>query len=57
MLQGGFTLWIAYGIALRNLAIIVPNTVAFLVGVATILIAVRFREGREAPVGASGRDA
>jgi uncharacterized protein with PQ loop repeat len=48
VLQVGFTLWIAYGIALGNVAIIVPNSVAFLVGVATILIAVRFRAGREA---------
>ena len=33
----------AYGIALRNLAIIVPNSVAFLVGAATIAIAFRYR--------------
>ena len=44
VLQVGFTLWVAYGIALRNVAIIVPNSVAFLVGVATILIAMRFRD-------------
>jgi MtN3 and saliva related transmembrane protein len=42
----GFTLWIAYGIALRNAALIVPNTLALLVGMATIAIAVRFRESR-----------
>ena len=46
VLQVGFSLWIAYGVALRNVAIIVPNSVAFLIGVATILIAVRYREGR-----------
>lgn len=45
VLQVGFSLWIAYGIALRNVAIIVPNSVAFLIGVATILIAVHYREG------------
>ena len=45
VLQVGFTLWISYGIALGNLAIIVPNTVAFLVGVATIAIAIRYRHG------------
>lgn len=44
VLQIGFTLWIAYGIALANPAIIIPNSVAFLVGVATILIALRFRD-------------
>ena len=43
VLQIGFTLWIAYGIALRNAAIIVPNGVALLVGAATIGVAFRFR--------------
>ena len=43
VLQVGFTLWIAYGISLGNVAIIVPNSVAFLVGAATIAIALRFR--------------
>lgn len=44
VLQIGFTLWIAYGLSLGNLAIAVPNTVAFLVGAATIAIALRFRD-------------
>jgi MtN3 and saliva related transmembrane protein len=39
----GFGLWISYGIAARNLALIVPNTVAMLIGAATIAIAVRLR--------------
>ena len=43
VLQVGFTLWVAYGISLRNPAIIVPNAVALLVGAATIAIAFRFR--------------
>ena len=43
VLQVGFTLWVAYGVALRNLAIIVPNGVAFLIGTATIAIALRYR--------------
>ncbi len=43
VLQIGFTLWIAYGVSLGNLAIAVPNTVAFLVGATTIAIAFRFR--------------
>ena len=47
VLEIGFSLWIAYGIALRNLAIIVPNSVAFLVGAATILIAYRYRQPRD----------
>jgi uncharacterized protein with PQ loop repeat len=41
----GFSVWIAYGIALRNLALIVPNTIALLVGVATIAVALRYRSG------------
>ncbi len=47
VLEIGFTLWIAYGIALRNLAIVVPNSVAFMVGGATILIAHRYRRPRD----------
>lgn len=43
VLQVGFTLWITYGVALGNPAIIVPNSVAFLVGVLTLTITVRYR--------------
>jgi MtN3 and saliva related transmembrane protein len=43
VLQIGFTLWILYGIALRNPAIVVPNSVAMLVGAATIAVAFRYR--------------
>ena len=39
----GFLLWIGYGIASRNLALIVPNTVSLLIGVSTIAIALRLR--------------
>lgn len=39
----GFALWFAYGIALRNLAIVLPNALAFVVDGATIAIALRFR--------------
>jgi MtN3 and saliva related transmembrane protein len=39
----GFILWLSYGIALRNPAIIVPNVVATVVCTATILIALRYR--------------
>ena len=44
VLEIGFALWIAYGISLPNLAIIVPNVVAMTVGLATILVARHFRE-------------
>jgi MtN3 and saliva related transmembrane protein len=40
----GFGLWIGYGIAARNLALIVPNTVALLIGVSTVAIALRLRK-------------
>ena len=54
VLQIGFSLWIAYGVALRNLAIMVPNSVGFLVGAATIAIALRYRNpGQEARHGAT----
>jgi MtN3 and saliva related transmembrane protein len=44
VLELGFTLWIAYGIALGNAALIVPNSVAFVIGAATIAITVRYRQ-------------
>lgn len=40
----GFVLWLAYGIALGNAALIVPNFVAFTIGLSTIVIAYRFRD-------------
>jgi MtN3 and saliva related transmembrane protein len=39
----GFVLWFAYGIAASNLALIVPNAVAAVVIVATIMVALRYR--------------
>lgn len=39
----GFLLWLAYGIALGNAALIVPNTVAAVVSVLTIVTVLRFR--------------
>lgn len=41
----GFMLWVAYGISIGNLALIVPNAVAFAVGVATVFVALRYRTG------------
>lgn len=43
VLELGFTLWIAYGIALGNAALVVPNSVAFVIGAATIGIAWQYR--------------
>jgi len=39
----GFLLWLAYGVASDNWAIIVPNVVAALVSLATILVTLRYR--------------
>jgi MtN3 and saliva related transmembrane protein len=39
----GFLLWLAYGIVASNLALVVPNAVAAVVIVATILVALRYR--------------
>jgi MtN3 and saliva related transmembrane protein len=39
----GFLLWLAYGIALGNWAMIVPNVVAAIVIVATMLVTLRYR--------------
>jgi uncharacterized protein with PQ loop repeat len=39
----GFILWLSYGIALHNAAIIVPNIVAAVVSIATILVSLHYR--------------
>ena len=41
----GFVLWLSYEIAARNLALIVPNGVALLIGASTIAIAVQLGHG------------
>lgn len=43
LLNVGFLVWLIYGLALPNLAIVVPNMVAFVVGAATIAVALRLR--------------
>jgi MtN3 and saliva related transmembrane protein len=39
----GFLLWLAYGIAADNYALIIPNAVAAVVIAATITVALRYR--------------
>ena len=46
VLNVGFALWLAYGVALGNAALVVPNTIAFLVGTVTLAVAVRLRYAR-----------
>lgn len=43
VLLPGFALWIAYGMARADLALIVPNVVAILVGTTTITVAMLLR--------------
>ena len=47
ILLAGFLLWISYGIAARNLVLIIPNTVALLVGLSLIAVALRLRRRRQ----------
>ena len=40
----GFALWMAYGVAASNLALIIPNAVAAIVITATIAVTWRYRK-------------
>jgi MtN3 and saliva related transmembrane protein len=52
VLQVGFALWIAYGASIGNWPLVIPNSIAALVGIALMAIAWRYRKG--AGVGLSG---
>ena len=43
ILLAGFLLWIAYGIAAGNMWLVVPNSIALLVGLTLIAVALRLR--------------
>jgi MtN3 and saliva related transmembrane protein len=43
ILLAGFLLWISYGIAAGNLVLVIPNSVALLVGVALVMVVLRLR--------------
>jgi uncharacterized protein with PQ loop repeat len=43
VLQVGFGLWVAYGLALQNPVLVVPNSLASLTGAGTLLVAWRYR--------------
>ena len=50
ILLAGFLLWISYGIAAGNMVLVIPNSVALLVGIALVTVARRLRHqhaGRE----------
>jgi MtN3 and saliva related transmembrane protein len=40
----GFVIWTTYGTVIQRPALVIANSVAFVVGVITILVARRFRE-------------
>jgi MtN3 and saliva related transmembrane protein len=50
----GFTLWVAYGISLQNAALIIPNFVALVVGVVTVIVARRYRTPTTPTPGSAG---
>lgn len=54
VLLPGFALWIAYGMARSDLALIVPNAVAMLMGITTIWVVMLLRR-RAARAGAPNR--
>ena len=43
ILLTGFLLWICYGITAANMALVIPNSVALLVGIALVTVALRLR--------------
>ncbi len=45
ILLAGFLLWISYGIAAGNPVLVIPNSVALLVGVSLVVVALRLRRG------------
>jgi MtN3 and saliva related transmembrane protein len=47
VLQFGFGLWVAYGLAASNLVVAIPNAIAFVVGLTTILVTWRYRRPAE----------
>ena len=47
VLNVGFLLWLSYGLSIGNLAVAIPNVVAFTVGVSTVVVACRLRQESE----------
>jgi MtN3 and saliva related transmembrane protein len=42
----GFLLWICYGIVAGNPVLIVPNSISFVAGIVTVIVALRLRPRR-----------
>jgi uncharacterized protein with PQ loop repeat len=51
----GFALWVAYGVASADIALVVPNIVAFVVATSTVICALRLRT-RDAASGSPPSD-
>jgi MtN3 and saliva related transmembrane protein len=49
VLEIGFVLWVAYGWSSGNLALIIPNTTALVVGTVLILVAWRYQRRPAVP--------
>jgi MtN3 and saliva related transmembrane protein len=47
ILLPGFALWVAYGVASSDIALVIPNIVAFVVAMATVACAVRLRSTQD----------
>jgi MtN3 and saliva related transmembrane protein len=43
VLLPGFALWVAYGVASKDIALVIPNVVAFIVAVGTVACALHLR--------------
>jgi MtN3 and saliva related transmembrane protein len=52
ILLAGFVLWISYGIAAGNMWLVVPNSIALLVGLTLVAVALRLRRSIPAPAAA-----
>jgi MtN3 and saliva related transmembrane protein len=50
----GFAVWLAYGASIQNLALVVPNSVALIVSVVTLVVATMYRSTRPAERDPSG---
>ena len=46
----GFSIWLAYGLSIGNIALVVTNTCSLTVGITTLLVARRYRRRFPAPV-------
>jgi len=57
ILLAGFLLWISYGVAAGNLVLVIPNSVALVVGAALIMVALRIRRRSADPLGIRRRSA